>query len=277
MSTFWKPVYIDRHASEFVVTSIAVALFCFALIGGQARALVGGAPLATGGIARSVLGIVGPHNSFCTATAVARNVLLSAAHCVQQGVNYRAQFRDTQGVRAFSDSVAWERPPQYKPATAIAPAVGDLALLKLAAPLPAEIGIAVLELHPPPIWPGDRFTVIGGGIPFRGLHETGFNRAAILVATAPYSSLQIRLVDPSGQNNAIGVCFGDSGAPVFQSGADGARVIGVVSWASGPNNTKGCGGLTGATPLSPYRQWIEGALNRLGYSSTNRQENAAPE
>jgi Trypsin len=256
------------------VISIAVAFFCFVLICGPARGLVGGVPSATGDIARSVLGIVGPHNSFCTATAVARNVLLSAAHCVQQGANYRAQFRDTNGLRAFSDSVEWERLPQYKPPIPRTAPVGDLALLKLATPLPAEIGIAVLELHSPPIWPGDRFTVIGGGIPFRGLHETGFNRAATLVATGPFSTLQIRLIDPSGPKS--GVCFGDSGSPVFQSEADGTRIVGVVSWASGPNNTKGCGGLTGATPLSPYRQWIEGTLNRLGDGSTNPQENAAP-
>jgi hypothetical protein len=274
MSAFRRSIYMDRYASGVGVISIAVAFFCFVLIGGPARGLVGGVRLATSDIARSVLGIVGPHNSFCTATAVARNVLLSAAHCVQQGANYRAQFRDTNGLRAFSDSVEWERLPQYKPPTPITAAVGDLALLKLATPLPAEIGIAALELHPPPIWPGDRFTVIGGGIPFRGLHETGFNRAATLVATGPFSSLQIRLIDPSGQKS--GVCFGDSGSPVFQSEADGTRIVGVVSWASGPNNTKGCGGVTGATPLSPYRQWIEGTLNRLGDGSTNPQENAAP-
>jgi hypothetical protein len=37
------------------VISIAVAFFCFVLIGGPARGLVGGVPLATGDIARSVL------------------------------------------------------------------------------------------------------------------------------------------------------------------------------------------------------------------------------
>jgi secreted trypsin-like serine protease len=41
-------------------------------------------------------------------------------------------------------------------------------------------------------------------------------------------------------------------------------VIGVVSWAAGPNKTKGCGGITGATPLSPYRQWIEETVTKWG-------------
>jgi hypothetical protein len=35
-----------------------------------------------------------------------------------------------------------------------------------------------------------------------------------------------------------------------------AVIVGVVSWSTGPNNTDGCGGLTGVTPLTLYREWI---------------------
>jgi secreted trypsin-like serine protease len=106
--------------------------------------------------------------------------------------------------------------------------------------------------------------VIGGGVALKGLHETGINRVAVLVATGPYTDLQIRLIDTSGQQITIGACGGDSGSPVFQTKSDGTKVIGVVSWAAGPNKTKGCGGITGATPLSPYRQWIEETVTKLG-------------
>jgi secreted trypsin-like serine protease len=106
--------------------------------------------------------------------------------------------------------------------------------------------------------------VIGGGITLKGLHETGINRVAVLVATGPYTDLQIRLIDTSGQQTTIGACGGDSGSPVFQTKSDGTKVIGVVSWSAGPNKTKGCGGITGATPLSPYRQWIEETVTKLG-------------
>jgi len=40
----------------------------------------------------------------------------------------------------------------------------------------------------------------------------------------------------------------------MQSGR--AAIIGVVSWSTGPNNSDGCGGLTGVTPLALYRDWI---------------------
>ena len=41
-------------------------------------------------------------------------------------------------------------------------------------------------------------------------------------------------------------------------------VIGVVSWASGPSNTEGCGGLTGVTPLELYRGWIVETARKMG-------------
>jgi hypothetical protein len=221
------------------------------------------AQLASGDIARAVVGIIGPHSSFCTATAVARNVLLTAAHCVQQGSSYRAKYKDVNGMWQFSDVVELERSPQYVQGTPTNPAIADLALLKISNPLPSNVGIAALGLRGPAIWPGDRLTVIGGGIPFRGLHETGINRVASPIAAGPYTILQIRLVDPSGKEVTSGACFGDSGSPVFQDEADGTQVVGVVSWATGPNKTKGCGGITGATPLSPYRQWIETTMTKF--------------
>jgi hypothetical protein len=162
-----------------------------------------------------------------------------------------------------------ERAPQYKQGAPTSAPIADLALLKLVSPFPSNIGVASLGLGGPAVWPGDRLTVIGGGIPFRGLHETGINREATLVATGPYTNLRILLVTSSAKEEASGACFGDSGSPVLQVQPDGTKVVGVVSWATGPNKTKGCGGITGATPLLPYRQWIEGTMSKFGSSSAN--------
>jgi secreted trypsin-like serine protease len=54
----------------------------------------------------------------------------------------------------------------------------------------------------------------------------------------------------------LGACTGDSGAPAFEMQAGRAVITGVVSWSTGANNTDGCGGLTGVTPLTLYRDWI---------------------
>jgi hypothetical protein len=252
---------------------VAIALCCLLLLNDRARGLVGGAQLATDDVASAVVGIVGPRNSFCTATAITRNILLTAGHCIQPGSNYKVKYKDAKGLQQFSDVTDIAHPPQFNGVITTTGTTADLALVKLSTALPADIGVATLELHQPPIWPGDRFTVIGGGITFRGLHETGVNRVATLVATGPYTDQQIRLIDSSGNGVAAGACSGDSGSPVFQARTDGTRVIGVVSWATGPNKTKGCGGITGATPLSPFRQWIEGTISQW---DGNRGNDAAP-
>jgi secreted trypsin-like serine protease len=68
----------------------------------------------------------------------------------------------------------------------------------------------------------------------------------------------MRLVDPTTDNKrgGMGACTGDSGAPVFEDQDGQSVIVGVVSWSTGPNNSDGCGGLTGVTPLTLYKDWI---------------------
>jgi secreted trypsin-like serine protease len=69
------------------------------------------------------------------------------------------------------------------------------------------------------------------------------------------------LIDPLGRG--VGACFGDSGSPVFEIKNEDAKVIGVVSFVGSRDKTKGCGGITGAIPLVPYRAWIEETIRQL--------------
>jgi hypothetical protein len=40
---------------------------------------------------------------------------------------------------------------------------------------------------------------------------------------------------------------------VFEDKPGGLAIVGVVSWSTGPNGSDGCGGITGVTPLTLYR------------------------
>ena len=95
----------------------------------------------------------------------------------------------------------------------------------------------------------------------RGL---GVPRMAKLAVTGKPGSLQIRLFDSATRNQRAGLggCTGDSGAPAFDG--DGPLVIGVVSWSTAPQDTEGCGGLTGVTPLLNYRAWIVETARKFG-------------
>ncbi len=233
-----------------------------------AAALVGGAPAIEGtGAGRHVVLIVGSRGNSCTGTAIARDLVLTAAHCVLPGAEYKLVEFDPAHRPALKDVASVARHPQFKLDSLLAHrATADVALVKLAAPLSATIAPAALASRGT-VNVGDRFTVAGYGVTVRGDGTTGGTaRAAALVATGRPGTLQIRLVDPAtrGERAGLGACTADSGAPVFEE-ADGAlAVVGVVSWSTGPGGTDGCGGLTGVTPIVLYRDWIIATARQLG-------------
>jgi secreted trypsin-like serine protease len=241
----------------------ALLLVPLLVFSAPAGAITGPAPSAPMGGRHAVM-IVGSGGTFCTGAAIARDLVLTAAHCVAPGADYKLIEFDAARKPQFLDVTRIARHPQFDLKTLLAHrATADVALLKLAQPLPAVIVPATLAAHPPPPQPGDRYTVTGYGVAVRRDGKTGGSlRAAQLVATGRPGNLQIRLVDPAtqGARPGLGACTGDSGAPVYS----GTALVGVVSWSTGPNMSGGCGGITGVTPIGLYRAWIAQEAARLG-------------
>ncbi len=227
------------------------ALICLMLCA-PAFALTGNAPVAGGFAARSIVMIVDARGDLCSGTALARDLVLTAAHCVTASIDYQVKpFQTGQPIAVRSIA----RHPGFDFGSyAASRATADVALLKLAAPLPDIIAPA--QLAPPRrVAAGETLTIAGFGVTLAGTARgLGQPRMASLIVTGSPGSLQIRLFDNATRNlrAGLGGCTGDSGAPAF----DGGKVIGVVSWSTAPNNEEGCGGLTGVTPLILYRGWL---------------------
>jgi hypothetical protein len=249
-------------ALAFCVVSIASAISS-----GGATAMVGGAPPAEPAIARHVVLIVGSRGSSCTGVAIARDLVLTAAHCVQAGAEYKLVEFDAAHKPRLLDVATVARHPQFELATLLAHrATADVALIKTTAPLPAAIAPAPLAAAEHAVAVGDELVVAGFGVTVRGDGRTGGTaRAARLVATGQPGTLQIRLFDPAtkGETAGLGACTADSGAPAFAA-RDRLAIVGVVSWSTGPKLTDGCGGLTGVTPLTRYRAWIVETAGKIG-------------
>jgi secreted trypsin-like serine protease len=233
-----------------------------------AVAMVGGAAPAANSAGRSLVMVLGSHGTACTATAIARDLLLTAAHCVQPGSDYKLADLWSASTPQLKDIVRIERDPQFDLRLLLSHlATADVALVKLAQPLPDKIPSARLDDATSPADAGDTFIVAGYGVTVRGDGRTGGTaRAARLIATGTPNTLQLRLFDPrtKGESAGLGACAGDSGAPAFRDRDGALTIVGVVSWSTGPKLTGGCGGLTGITPLIRYRSWIISEARALG-------------
>lgn len=250
-----------------IVNRIALAPCISVLLSGLALAMVGGAPPAEPAIARHVVLLVGSRGNSCSGVAIAPDLVLTAAHCVPPGADYKLVTFDAAHQPQFKDVAIVARHPQFDIATLLAHrATADVALLKLAAALPPAFAPAPLARADRTVTVGDEFIVAGYGLTVRGDGRTGGTaRAATLVATGQPGTLQIRLFDPvtKSERSGLGACTADSGAPAFETDERHA-VIGVVSWTTGPQFTDGCGGLTGITPLARYRAWVVETAGRMG-------------
>ncbi len=242
----------------------ALALSALLLLPAPAAAMVGGAAPVNG--AHSAVTIVGSRGNFCTGAYIARDLVLTAAHCVVPGADYKLVEYDAQKQPRLRDTAQIARHPQFNLDNYNrARVTADVALIRIAAPAavtPVPLSGAKLNVQP-----GDRFVVSGLGLSERGNGKSGGTlRQATLAATGKPGNLQIRLMDPATRNEraGLGACTGDSGAPVFQDSGGRFVVIGVVSWSTGPNGAEGCGGLTGVTPLQLYYPWIAETARKLG-------------
>ena len=250
---------IDR---ALLTTRLSVFISSIFLISTTpALAVVGNAPTAAGWVARPIVMVVDAHGNLCTGTALADDLVLTAAHCVTRPIDYQVKVYQTG--QSIPVRIALRHPQFNYASYAASRATADVALLKLAAPLPNAV-IPTTLAPPRRVTVGEQLIVAGFGVTLAGTPRgLGQPRMATLNVTGKPGSLQIRLYDVMTRNlrNGLGGCTGDSGAPAFDG--QSMAVIGVVSWSTAPGDEEGCGGLTGVTPLLLYRDWIVHTAQQL--------------
>jgi trypsin len=241
------------------MTRLRALLFALATllpIAGPARAIVGGSP-AGADMASHVVMIVSDRGSFCSASVIAGDLLLTAGHCVRKGANYRLlTFAGGKPVLSPLSQVAIH--PQFDAgAYDTRHFTIDLALVKLDAPLS---GYAPLPLAAEAGVAGQSYRIAGFGLTAQNAGKSGgVLRELTLEGAPPVSKVQLRLREETGVG---GACQGDSGGPVLRDGL----LVGVLASAVGENSHRGCGGMTGVALLGTALPWIRTSAAKMGVS-----------
>lgn len=130
--------------TNFAAVSATASLF-FLISAFPANAIVGEAPLANQSIARHVVMVIGSDNVFCSGIVIAQDVILTAAQCIHPGTNYGIiGFDAPRSLKKVSSTVVH---PEWNPDAILKHRVSaDVALIKLAAPLPrAYVPVALAD------------------------------------------------------------------------------------------------------------------------------------
>jgi len=231
----------------------------FALVG-PAREAPELAPYVVTVLDKSGGGSGGGGASFCTASVIAPDVVLTAAHCVSNLSDTRVFYRDSRGRLVFFDLTTIAVHPEFRPKIGRKRLISiDLALLRLAEPLPPAF--RPIELADSgPVATGQPFRMAGFGRADESVSGTsGVLRAGILVASGPKSPVLVWLTDPDGAG--LGGCTGDSGAPVLA--IDQLALVAVAIRAKG-NDGHSCGAITEAVLIGPQMPWVRKTLQAWG-------------
>ena len=102
--------------------------------------MVGGGSAPSPAVADAIVTIVGSRGTSCTGTLIARDIILTAAHCVAPGTSYKMVDYKSQPPRLLDIKRAAAH-PQFRMQSLLAHrATADVALLQLAAPSPRDSG-----------------------------------------------------------------------------------------------------------------------------------------
>jgi len=250
----------------------ALAGLAFLLLPVAAPALVGPARRAPElePYAVMLLDRSGGRAAYCSASVIAQNIVLTAAHCVSDLNTLddtRVYFRDAQGRKALLEVASISVHPLYQTDAARRRMTSiDLALVRLSKALPSFYASVKLS-DSSPIEIGETFRIAGFGVASERDTETGgVLRVGNVVARGPKSPIFMWAADPNDEG--LGACTGDSGAPIFS--ADQPVLVAVTVRAKGDGNHY-CGALTQAVLVAPQRAWIEDILKKWDMA-----ENARP-
>ena len=201
-------------------------------------------------VSRSVVAIMDHKKFTCTATLIAENMALTAAHCFDEKMllSFGLVAEDKKNARRNVLRVGV--PEQYR--GDVNDHLGDIAVLYFEGGLPAGYRSVEILADDVELLSGQSVVQVGYGNLNAGrvLNGMGVLRKTLSEISVPnFSETELSIDQVKGR----GACFGDSGGPLLVSQGLDIFVAGVTSRYKGFN----CASEMVYTKARSYRAWIE--------------------
>lgn len=205
--------------------------------------------------------------SICSGSAIARDLVLTAAHCVSDLRSARVYWGASQAEarrKGHVRSVVKGRIHAGYVEGGISD-TNDLAILKLSSPLPSSRKVASLSFTGSHIQENGLMEVAGYGINRSGMNRGGsgiLRRMTLLIEKEFFSPTEFQF----RQSTAGGTCNGDSGGPAFLRTTNGGMtVFGVAARADGSRNPWDvvCKHYSIYTRVDKHKSWIQETIRLL--------------
>lgn len=215
----------------------------------------------------------------CSSTVISKDMVLTAAHCVEDSAPEDLRVIFTLESYNYSDSqerkvISYRRHERHRDPTASERF--DLAVVRFEGELPPETRIARLPQKDEGILPQARFTAIGYGRTDGRLNDFASDGDIGILRQV---ELEVRNLKLGGlefiadQSSGKGVCTGDSGGPAMVWDDEGQpMVLGVASGVlyeefvdRSPVDFDYCRGVSLYVSTAGYREWIVESMFQLRF------------
>jgi hypothetical protein len=231
---------------------VAAALTFFS--SANAFAIVGGSDSrSSNGARRYTVGLLTKSNEVCTGVVIAQDLILTAAHCLGKSkpkliMALSPDFRP----RSFPIATYWRNPTFIPGKRPLKQKGADLALIALAAPLPADMVPIDIASSVNTLTQTTSLNIAGFGVTRYGEAQTaGLLREASLTPIGVGKLGVVSLIasdDGKIGMSRISACLGDSGGPVTVRERGEDVLVGIISWVGSQHGSRICEGVTVATP-----------------------------